>query len=112
MLSYARENGIEVSKEELKEHISYEKNVWESEKEIFEQYLSGRGITEEEFFNEIAPPSYENTILKNKVRNHILKNAGMMEKDNEAKQKYLDEFYKENIKVLEVDKDFIKKYSE
>lgn len=47
MLSYARDNGIEVSKEELEEHISYEKNVWEAEKEVFEQYLYGRGITED-----------------------------------------------------------------
>lgn len=113
-LYYAKTNGIEVSKEELEECISNEKAVWESEegKEIFEQYLAGRGITEEEFYNEIAPPSYEKTILKNKVREHILKSAGMIEKDNEAKQKYLDEFYKENIKVKEIDKDFIKKYSE
>ncbi len=113
-LNYAESNGIEVSKEELEEYISNEKAVWESEdgKEIFEQYLAGRGITEEEFYSEIAPPSYEKTILKNKVREHILKSAGMIEKDNETKQKYLDEFYKENIKVKEIDKDFIKKYSE
>jgi hypothetical protein len=36
----------------------------------------------------------------------------MIEKDYKMKQKYLDKFYKENIKVIEVDKDFINKYSE
>lgn len=111
-LNYAKVNGIEVSKEELEKYVSSERAIWESEKEILEQYLAGRGITEEEFFNEIAPPSYEKTIIKNRVREHILKSAGMSEKDNEAKQKYLDEFYKENIKVKEIDKDFIKKYGE
>ena len=70
VLYYAKTNNIEISKEELEECISNEKAVWESEKEIFEQYLAGRGITEEEFYNEIAPPSYEKTILKNKVREH------------------------------------------
>ncbi len=35
----------------------------------------------------------------------------MLEKDNEAKQEYLDEFYNENIKVKEINKNFIKKYS-
>ncbi len=111
-LDYAKVNGIEVSKEELEKYISSERAIWESEKDIFEQYLAGRGITEEEFFNEIAPPSYEKTIIKNRVREHILQSAGMSEKDNEAKQKYLDEFYKENIKVKEIDKNFIKMYSE
>lgn len=112
-LYYAEANNIEVSKEELEECIAYERSIWESEdgKEIFEQYLAGRGVTAEEFYNEVAPPSYEKTILKNKVREHILRGAGMIEKDNEEKQKYLDEFYKENIKVNEIDKDFIKKYS-
>ena len=112
-LYYAKTNSIEVSKEELEEFISTEKAVWESEdaKDIFEQYLAGRGITEEEFYNEIAPPSYEKTILKRKVREHILQSAGMNEKEHEEKQKYLDEFYKENIKVKEVDKEFIKMHS-
>lgn len=112
-LYYSKANGIEVSKEELEEFISTEKVTWEAEdaKEIVEQYLAGRGVTEEEFFNEIAPPSYEKTILKRKVREHILQNAGMNEKEYKEKQKYLDEFYKENIKVKEIDKDFIKKYN-
>lgn len=112
-LYYAVTKGIEVSKEELEECISNEKAVWESEdgKEIFEQYLAGRGITGEEFYSEIAPTSYEKSILKRKVREHILKGAGMLEKDNEAKQEYLDEFYNENIKVKEINKNFIKKYS-
>jgi hypothetical protein len=113
-LYYAETNDIEVSKEELEECIAYERSIWESEdgKEIFEQYLAGRGITEEEFYNEIAPPSYEKTLLKRKVREHILQNADMNEKEYEEKQKYLDEFYQENIKVEEINKDFIKKYSE
>jgi len=112
-LYYAEANGIEVSKEELEECISNEKAVWETEdaKEIFEQYLAGRGVTAEEFYNEIAPPSYEKSILKRKVREHILQRAGMTEKEYEEKQKYLDEFYRKNIKVKEIDKDFIKKYN-
>ncbi len=110
MISYARENDIDVSKEELEEQILYERNAWESEKETFEQYLSGRGITEEEFFNDIAPPSYIKTILKNKVRNHIIKNSGITEMSNKEQQEYLDEFFNEKIKVVEIDKDFIKNH--
>lgn len=52
------------------------------------------------------------SILKRKVRDHILQNADMNEKEYEEKQKYLNEFYKENIKVEEINKDFIKKYRE
>jgi len=35
----------------------------------------------------------------------------MTKKEYEEKQKYLDEFYRKNIKVKEIDKDFIKKYN-
>ncbi len=112
-LYYAKTNGIEVSKDELEEYISIERAKWEEEgsKEVLEQYLIGRGITEEEFYNDIAPASYEKTILKSKIRDHILQNAGMIEKNNVEKQEYLDKFYKENIKVKEINKDFINMYN-
>lgn len=112
MLGYARENGIDVSKEELEEQISYEKASRESEaaKEIFEQYLSDKGITEEEFYNDIAPPSYIKSMLKTKVRNHIIASSGKTVMTNEEEQKYLDEFFKKNINIEEIDKDFINKY--
>ncbi|WP_313164342.1 SurA N-terminal domain-containing protein [Sedimentibacter sp.] len=114
MMGYARKNGIDVSKEELEEQISFEKSSRESEdsREILEQYLSDKGITEEEFYNEAAPPSYVKSILKTKVRNYILTNLRKTEITNGEQQKYLDEFFEKNIKVVEVDKDFIKKYSE
>jgi hypothetical protein len=113
-LNYAEINGIEVSKEELEKYISVEKSSWESEdtKEIFAKYLDGLGLTKEQFYNEFAPPLYKEKLIKDKVREDILKNAGMIEKNNEAKQKYLDDFFKENIKVKEIDKDFIDKHSE
>jgi len=112
-LYYAKNNEIEVSKEELEEYTLYQKSGWESEelKDTFEQYLIGRGITKEEFYNEIAPAAYEKKILKSKVREHILQKAGMNEKSYEEKQKYLEQFYKENIKVQEINKDFITKYN-
>jgi len=46
------------------------------------------------------------------VRNYILTNLRKTEITNGEQQKYLDEFFEKNIKVVEVDKDFIKKYSE
>nr|WP_312580146.1 hypothetical protein [Sedimentibacter sp.] len=112
-LYYAKNNGIEVSKEELEEYTLYQKSEWESEelKDAFDQYLIGRGITKEKFFNEIAPAAYEKKILKSKVKEHIFQKAGMNEKSYEEKQKYLEQFYKENIKVQEINKDFITKYN-
>ena len=106
MLGYAKKNGIGVSKEELEEQISFEKASWQSEdaKEILEQYLSDKGITEEEFYNEVAPPSYVKSMLKTRVRNHILASYGKTGMSNEEEQKYLDEFFKKNIKVEEIDK--------
>lgn len=110
---YAKNNGIEVSKEELEEYTLYQKSEWESEelKDAFNQYLIGRGITKEEFYNEIAPAAYEKKILKSKVKEHIFQKAGMNEKSYEEKQKYLEQFYKENIKIQEINKDFITKYN-
>ena len=105
MLGYARKNGIGVSKEELEKQISFEKASWQSEdaKEILEQYLSDKGITEEEFYNEVAPPSYVKSMLKTRVRNHILASYGKTGMSNEEEQKYLDEFFKKNIKVEEIE---------
>ncbi|WP_312699853.1 SurA N-terminal domain-containing protein [Sedimentibacter sp.] len=105
MLGYAKKNGIGVSKEELEEQISFEKASWQSEdaKEILEQYLSDKGITEEEFYNEVAPPSYVKSMLKTRVRNHILASYGKTGMSNEEEQKYLDEFFKKNIKVEEIE---------
>ncbi|HCX04075.1 MAG TPA: hypothetical protein DHM42_06265 [Clostridiales bacterium] len=114
ILNYAKTNGIRVSQEELEEYISIEKASRQSEeaKELFKRYIDGLGVTEEEFYSEFAPPLYKENIIKSKSREHIFKSAGMIEKDYKMKQKYLDKFYKENIKVIEVDKDFINKYSE
>lgn len=109
MLGYARKNGIGVSKQELEEQISFEKASWQSEdaREILEQYLSDKGITEEEFYNEVAPPSYVKSMLKTKVINHIIASSGKTGISNEEEREYLDEFFKKNIKVEEIDKDFI-----
>jgi|GEM_PF-726939 len=106
MLGYARKNGIGVSKEELEEQISFEKVSWQSEdaEEILDQYLSDKGITEEEFYNEVAPPSYVKSMLKTKARNHILTNYGKIGMTGEEEREYLDEFFKKNIKIEKVDK--------
>lgn len=113
-LYYAGINGIKVSKEEVEEYIAFQKSEWESSEEsrdIFNQYLLGRGITAEEFYNEIAPAAYEKKMLKSKVKQHIFQEAGMNGKDINEKHEYLEKFYKENIKVKEVNKSFIEKYN-
>ena len=108
-LNYAKINNIEVSEDELNEYTSYQKAGWESEdsKEFFEQYLKGREITKEEFYRDIAPSAYEKTLLKRKVREHILKNADMNDRDYETREKFLEKFYENNIQIKEIDENFI-----
>lgn len=112
-LYYAKTHNIKVSAEELDEYIKIQKEGWESPelKGVLEQYLKGMGITEEQFYSDIAPKSYEKTILKNKVKSHILNSANLSEASSEEKQKYLENYYKKNIKIEVKNTSFINQYN-
>ncbi len=112
-LYYAKTHNIKVLAEELDEYIKIQKEGWESPelKGVLEQYLKGMRITEEQFYSDIAPKSYEKTILKNKVKSHILNSANLSKASSEEKQKYLENYYKKNIKIEVKNTSFINQYN-
>ncbi len=114
---YAVKNNINVTDKEVNETLNFQKQQAENSEEFkkwIAEYLSRADITIEQYWNDLAPESYRNSIIKSRVYKHILEKLTDINTDEispEERTNYLNQFIKDNMKIDVINKEFIDLYN-